>query len=151
MSELGHNAAARRDVIRGIKFDLDDVNSRIAELMEERKRIKGRIKADLGWKVSDWNAMTRLADLESEMRDQMLDTIREGFEALEVGGMVNFDDMLTGKPAEAEAEEDDEAPPPRQRRLRPAALVSQTEQIARHVLENGFNEDDLDPAEAKIN
>lgn len=90
----GHNSASRKATIREIKAKLDEVNSRIAELQEERKRVKGRIKSDLGWKVADWNVMTRFADLEDEPRDVLFDTLREGFEALNVGGQHNFLDAL---------------------------------------------------------
>ena len=90
----GHNSAARKHTIRDIKTKLDDVNSRIAELMEERKRVKGRIKSELGWKVAGWNVMTRFADLEDEPRDVLFDTLREGFDALGVGGQASFLDAL---------------------------------------------------------
>lgn len=143
MSEIGHNSAARRDAIRSIKYQLDDVNSRIAELTEERKQIKGRIKSDLGWKVSDWNAMARLADLEAEPRDQMLDTIREGFEALGVGGQLNMDDFLSGNPRQAPEK------PKRGRKPK-----SQGEQIAEAMLAAqdhlSDGEDEFDP-ESTIN
>jgi hypothetical protein len=90
----GHNSKARRDVIRDIKTKLDDIDSRIAELQEERKRQKGRIKSDLGWKVADWNVMARFADLEDDPRDVLFDTLREGFAALGVGGQASFLDAL---------------------------------------------------------
>lgn len=94
----GHNSAARAGVIRDIKTKLADVDSRIRELQEERKRIKGRIKSDLGWKVADWNVMARFADLEDEPRDVLFDTLREGFRALGIGMQSTFLDALEGKP-----------------------------------------------------
>lgn len=95
----GHNSAARASTIKDIKYKLDDVNSRIAELMEERKRTKGRIKSDLGMKVADWNVMTRFADLEQDQRDVLFDTIREGFAALGLGEQSSFLLAMGDKPA----------------------------------------------------
>lgn len=91
----GHNSKEQMaSLVRAINNDLNEVQSRIAVLMEERKKIKGRIKAELGWKVADFNAMKRLADLEQEDRDQMLDTIRIGFDALSIGMQHGFLDVL---------------------------------------------------------
>lgn len=102
----GHNSKEQMaSLVRAINNDLNEVQSRIAVLMEERKKIKGRIKAELGWKVADFNAMKRLADLEPEDRDQMLDTIRIGFDALSIGMQHGFLDVLAPEkqPAPAKA------------------------------------------------
>lgn len=89
---LGEDAAPpesrvdnRQHIIREIKRDLYMVNADIAALQERRKKIKGRIKSDLGEKVSDFNMMIRLLDLEGDERDRAMDLIREGFKALGLG------------------------------------------------------------------
>jgi hypothetical protein len=98
---MGDNSKARHDIIREIKFGIDDVNSRMAILSEERKRLKGRIKADLGWKVSDFNFAVRLADLEEGERDDAIDVMREAFQALDIGVQLNFLDIIAPEPEPA--------------------------------------------------
>lgn len=94
----GHNAKARAGIIRSIMDALDDKDAEIASLQEDRKRIKGRIKADLGMKVSDFNVLRRFRQLdeEPEERDRLFDVLREGFQALGIGGQASFLDALDG-------------------------------------------------------
>jgi hypothetical protein len=48
------------------------------------------IKGDLGFKLADWNAIYRVSQLEVEDRDTLLETIREGFAALNIGGVMDW-------------------------------------------------------------
>ena len=90
----GHNSAARPAVIRQIIADRRKIDGEIAELMTARKKIQGRIKSDLGMKVSDFNSLYRIASLEDEARDEFLDTLREGFAALGIGQQASFLDAI---------------------------------------------------------
>ena len=103
----GHNSAARAEerasIIRDIINVRRDVEGRIAELMQERKKNQGRIKSDLGMKVADFNALYRIAELEDEDRDQFLDTLREGFPALGIGKQGSLFPVLDPQPEEAPA------------------------------------------------
>jgi hypothetical protein len=68
------------------------------------------IKGDLGFKIADWNAIYRVSQLEIEDRDVLLDTLREGFQALGIGGSLDWVAAAEGAPQPA-------APaPPRRRR-----------------------------------
>lgn len=86
----GHNSAARASTIRDIIDQRRKIEGQIAELMVVRKKNQGRIKSDLGMKVADFNALYRIAELETEDRDQFIDTLREGFAALGIGQQSSF-------------------------------------------------------------
>lgn len=89
-SELS-NSAARADTIR-------EAVAWLAEREAERKAINAEIaeykqkhiKGDLGFKIADFNAIYRVSQLEVEDRDALLDTLREGFAALEIGGSLDW-------------------------------------------------------------
>lgn len=91
---IGHNSDRQNEIIRSICIELDAVNAEIALLQEQRTKIKGRIKSELNWKVADFNAMKRLADLGEDARTKMLATIRAGFLALDIGTQSSFLDAL---------------------------------------------------------
>lgn len=141
MSDIGHNQTDRKSLIREIKGDIDAIEADIAVLMLSRKKAKGRIKSDLGWKVADWNAMMRVVDLEEDARDELFNVMREGFQALEVGGQASFLDVIDPK-AVAKAER----PKKEKRGKGKIEVVSQTglevvetelssaEEIASHIL-----------------
>jgi hypothetical protein len=85
------NSSARADLIREavqqqaqLEAQVDAVN---AEIREFKSRV---IKGDLGFKLSDWNAMYRVSQLEIADRDTLLETIREGFAALHIGGVMDW-------------------------------------------------------------
>jgi len=63
-------------------------------LMAKRTKIKGRIKADLGMKVADFNAAKRLADLEADPRNEMLSTLHIVFEALDINAQLDFINVM---------------------------------------------------------
>ena len=48
------------------------------------------IKGDLGFKMADFNAIYRVSKLKVEDRDKLIDTLREGFEALGIGEQGSF-------------------------------------------------------------
>ncbi len=89
------NFGARRDTIRAAvnwiaerQAEVKALNAEIAEY--KQKHIKG----DLGFKLADFNAIYRVSQLEVEDRDKLLDTLREGFEALGIGEQASFLDAM---------------------------------------------------------
>jgi ribosome modulation factor len=77
----------------------------ITALEEERKavgnrikEVKGRIKAELGYKIADFNAALRLYQLEDEARDTFIDTLKETFEALGIGGQLDWIETVEREP-----------------------------------------------------
>lgn len=91
----GHNASARRTIIREVMQALDGIESEIRELQEKRKKIKNvRIKGDLGMKVSDFAVLRRFRALEEDDRAQLFETLREGFRALGIGAQASFLEAL---------------------------------------------------------
>ena len=93
------NSAARartiRDAVRWIAEHRAEVNALNAEINEYMLKT---IKGDLGFKVADFNAIYRVAQLEVEDRDQLLDTVREGFAALGIGQVVDWVDAAQRTP-----------------------------------------------------
>ena len=126
----GHNSAARGQVIKDIIHALDEVDSRIAELSEERKRIKGRIKSDLGEKVSDFNVLRRFYALEQEPRDQLFDLLKEGFGALGIGQQLDFIDAMG----------QEETAPPKPERIRRTRKPKEPEHSAPNLAAATFAE-----------
>lgn len=109
MSDEGHNEMSRSEVIREIKKLLDECDDKAAALAATRKRIKSRIKTELGYKLGDWDAMVRLAELDEDRRTDLMIALREGFDALNVGEQHSFleaiDPPATAAPAKTRAEE----------------------------------------------
>ncbi len=85
------NAGARADTIRAAVRYIADKSAEIKALREELNEYKQKhIKGDLGFKLADFNAIYRVSQLEVEDRDKLLDTLREGFAALGIGGSVDW-------------------------------------------------------------
>ncbi len=85
------NSAARAETIRAAARWLSDHEADVKALREEISAYKAtHIKGDLGFKLSDWNTLYRLYQLEGDDRDKLIDTIREGFAALGVGEQGSF-------------------------------------------------------------
>lgn len=97
---MGHNSAARADLIRKVARELAAMDGEIKALQEARTAYKNKhIKGDLGFKMADWNTTYRLSQLEGDDRDRLLDTIREGFGALGIGEQSNFLTSMGDAPA----------------------------------------------------
>src|SRR5258708_30539262 len=91
----GHNAKARKTIIRDVMRQLDDLEGQIATLQAERTKIRNtRIKGDLGMKVANFNVLRRFRALEEEDRADLFDVLREGFKALAIGVQSSFLDPL---------------------------------------------------------
>ena len=97
--------------------------------MEERKKAKGRIKAELGFKVADWNVLMRMADLEEDSRDELFGVLRAGFAALEIGGQASFLDAIAPEPA----------PEPKKKSKRKTKTIA--EEIAETVIQHGIDDE----------
>ena len=94
------NSAARAELIRDAvrwlaerEAELKAANAKIREY--KQKHIKG----DLGFKLADWNAVYRVSQLEVEDRNELLDCIREGFDALGIGQVVDWVDAAQVTPS----------------------------------------------------
>jgi uncharacterized protein (UPF0335 family) len=86
-----HNAKARQDTIRMVVRELSRMEAERKAISAEIAEFKAtHIKGDLGFKIADFNAIVRIYNLETEDRDQLLDTLREGFEALSIGGTLDW-------------------------------------------------------------
>ena len=85
------NSAARKAIITQTLQQLETLEAErkgTSDLIRELKAIK--IKGELGMKISDWNIFKRLHALEGGDRDELLATVREGFDALGVGAQLDW-------------------------------------------------------------
>jgi hypothetical protein len=99
MTEIGDNSKpARAEIIRSIKAELDEIEIAKGELSLRAKKAKGRIKAELGEKVADFNVLIRFVDLEEDPRSELNRLLKEGFAALGVGQQMNFMDAIDPQP-----------------------------------------------------
>lgn len=89
--KIGHNAKARAEIIRQTMVELDDLEAQRKSIGEDIRKLKAtKIKGDLGMKIGDFNIAYRLYQLESKDRDRLLDSVRECFDALEIGHQVDW-------------------------------------------------------------
>ena len=103
---VGHNSNMRAQVINEAMAELTKLEGDRREVSEAIRSLKQtRIKGDLGMKIMDFNAAYRLYQLEGDDRAEMLDTIRETFEALGAGDQLDWvaASERANKPAEAAA------------------------------------------------
>jgi hypothetical protein len=85
------NSAARADLIRDAVRWLAEREAEVKAINAEIREYKAKhIKGDLGFKIADFNAIYRVSQLEIEDRDTLLETIREGFAALNIGGTMDW-------------------------------------------------------------
>lgn len=96
-----HNQPDRKDAILDVCRRIENLEGEISALQEDKRNLKNEvIKGQLGMKVSDFNVAYRMYKLEQEHRDTMLDTMRECFQALGIGGQLNFLDAMAQEAAE---------------------------------------------------
>ena len=118
--EVLTNAKARDDTIVMAVRELARMEAEAKAINAEIREFKQvHIKGDLGFKLADWNAVYRVSQLEVEDRDQLLDTLREGFQALGVGGSLDWVAAAEGEPQPAAA-----LAAPKRRRQEPAVARS---------------------------
>jgi len=87
----GHNSAPRKKIIRDACSEITSLAAQRRAIGEQIRTIKTvKIKGALGLKIGDFNVALRLYQLEGADRDQLLDTVRETFEALGVGEQLNW-------------------------------------------------------------
>jgi hypothetical protein len=85
------NSAARAETIRSAVQWLAERDAEVKALHAEINEFKSKtIRGELGFKLADWNAIYRVSQLEVEDRDTLLETIREGFAALHIGGVMDW-------------------------------------------------------------
>ena len=97
MAQQGLNSTARKQVMQEVHRDLLPIEAQMDELRDKAKQIKARLK-DYEIPVSGFNLVRRFIGLEKSKRDELQDTLREGFEALEPGTQHSFLDAMEGKP-----------------------------------------------------
>lgn len=105
----GHNSQARAGLICEACRKITALQDKRAAINAEMSEIKNTdIKGALGMKVADFQIALRLYQLEGRDRDQLLDTVREIFNAQGVGEQL---DWITAseRAAAAGAEPVDEA------------------------------------------
>lgn len=130
MSDIGHNSdRPRNEIIREIRDELDAVAEKKRALGEVTKTLKGRIKAELGMKIGDWDIMCRLVNLDDGDRSELGKVIREGFDALHPGQQSSFLDALDPKTAAAPAK---------------AKKKTKAEQIAEVILEDSKTSEQIE-------
>lgn len=96
-----HNMAARKQIIRSVCKEIVNLEKKIAELNAEKSSLlQKKIKGDLGMKIADFNVTLRVYRLEGEDRNDLFDTMRETFDALGVGGQLNFLDSMRAEAPE---------------------------------------------------
>src|SRR6185369_4399142 len=107
------NSAARAELIREAVRVLAEKEREVQALNADIREYKSKhIKGDLGFKLADWNAVYRVSQLEVEDRNELLDCIREGFDALGIGQVVDWVDAAQATPSRrgnGYAEPDDDA------------------------------------------
>lgn len=82
---------AMREIIAG-EADIAALRESISEIKHEK------IKGKLGMKLSDFNVLKRAYLMEDKDKKVFLDTLREGFAALEIGEQASFLDALEPEP-----------------------------------------------------
>jgi len=93
----GHNSfdQERAAKIRAAVKKLDEFRADAQALSKRRsKYVQTVIKGDLGLKVADFLAFKRLSDLEGDEQNAFISTLREGFNALGKGEMLNFVEVM---------------------------------------------------------
>tara|TARA_Y100000310_G_scaffold328422_1_gene396525 strand:- start:355 stop:696 length:342 start_codon:yes stop_codon:yes gene_type:complete len=87
----GSNSESRKATITDVMQSLAGLEAQRKSLGEQIREIKQiKIKGELGMKIGDFNIAMRLYALEGEARDELLDTVRETFEALGVGEQLDW-------------------------------------------------------------
>jgi hypothetical protein len=85
------NSDTRADTIRAAAQYIASREAEIKVIRDELTEYKNaHIKGDLGFKLSDWATVYRIFKLEGDDRNQLIDTLREGFAALGLGQSVDW-------------------------------------------------------------
>jgi 5-methylcytosine-specific restriction endonuclease McrA/uncharacterized protein (UPF0335 family) len=85
------NSNSRADTIKRAAQYIEKIEDEIAVLRADLREYKdAHIKGDLGFKLSDWATVYRMYKLEENDRNELLDTIREGFKALGIGEQLDW-------------------------------------------------------------
>lgn len=108
----GHNSDGEIDrpaLIKSTCAELDRLEGERKELSDKISKLKNEnIKGKLGMKIADFNITRRLYSLEGDNRDQLLATIKEGFDALGAGDQLDFIAAMERTQGPANQESDDD-------------------------------------------
>lgn len=100
----GHNSEARAKIIRTAVGEMIRLKGEKASIQEMITEVRGQVKS-LGIKAAEFNLALRYYELEVEDRNPALDHLRELFNALDMGGQLNFLDAVESKaPVEGAAD-----------------------------------------------
>src|SRR5260221_484945 len=95
------NSGARAETIRAVAKYITEREAEIKVIREDITAYKAtHIKGDLGMKLGDFGAVLRIYKMETEPRDAFLDTLREGFKALGLGGQLDWINAGASEPTE---------------------------------------------------
>jgi len=90
-STIGHNIKARAEIIQEVCRKVSELEAKRKQIGADISELKNkRIKGDLSMKIGDFNIAYRLYNLEGDARDELLDTVRETFNALGVGEQLDW-------------------------------------------------------------
>lgn len=93
MSELTEslklNSAARQECMRDVHRDLLPIEAEIDKLRKRAASVKKRLK-DYEIPLSAFNLVRRFVNMDELKRDTLMDTLREGFKALQPGAQHDF-------------------------------------------------------------
>lgn len=82
--EIGHNSDEIKKIIQEVVEEIIGLKAKKAEIQAEITEARSRVKGQ-GIKMADFNVALRLAELETEDRNDALDGLRICFEALGIG------------------------------------------------------------------
>jgi len=93
------NSVARADLIRESAGHIAMLEAKAKAINAEIRKYKIEvIRGHLGFKIADFNAVCRISQLDAADRDQLLECVREGFQALGLGGSVDWVDAAERTP-----------------------------------------------------
>lgn len=97
------NSGARRDCLLKAMNEIDELEGKVSEIREKIKKIRHtKIKGELGMSIGDFNLLRKLkAKQYSEDGgfDSTIDTLKEGFEILDLGVTLDWVDALESQAA----------------------------------------------------
>jgi hypothetical protein len=85
------NSLARGELIRSAVKWIAEKKASVETINREIREYKTRvIRGDLGFKISDFEAVYRISTLELEDRNSLLECLSEGFKSLNLGGTLDW-------------------------------------------------------------
>ena len=90
-----HNFAQQKEIIKSACERIARLDAERKSISEDIRTVKAEVKAFM--KIADFNAIYRVFSLEEEARNEYLDALKIGFEALGIGAQSDmFDTPANG-------------------------------------------------------